>query len=393
MHFFASRKIICPFCFEEFSSLDLRLRCENPACRGKTVDNLFAQARGYAPTIMGRTLVPGRNEFRNGLPYKVQCDVCDVVSSTFLCPKCHFQLPHDIGQIDQKIIAIIGGRASGKSHYIASLINRLERVVANSFHMGIQKVGSETEERWNRDFYTPLFVRKTVLQPNRPASIDPQVKIPLIFRLLIERGGYTEALNLSFFDTAGEDMTSSNIMSVHNRYILHADGIIFLLDPLQIPQVQQELNLSHMLALDDRYSAINIVSQLQQLFEKERGVNQKVRIPIAFTLSKIDALESLLAPGSPLRGPGESEAYGYLDLDEVQNVSTEIENYLREWVGPSFRIIIKHKFQCYKFFAVSSLGHTPQQNNRLSVVSPRRVEEPFLWLLYKLGLIEGKKRT
>lgn len=391
MGLLSTKTIICPFCFEEFSSYELRLRCMKLECKGKAPDTLFAHARSYAPTIMGRVLVPGKGQFRNGLPYQVRCDYCNTVSHTLLCPTCHFELPYDIGQIEQKIIAIIGARASGKSHYIASLINRLERVVANSFNMSLQKVGNETEERWVRDFYTPLFVRKTVLQPNKPASIDPQVRIPLIFRLIVRRNGYTHALNLSFFDTAGEDMTSANIMAVHNRYIFHADGIIFLLDPLQIPQVQQELHLPNMPALNARSSPMSIIGQLRELFEREQRVraSQRVPIPIAFTLSKIDALEPILYPGSPLKD--HSQHQGYLDLREMQSVSTEVSNYLKGWIGPSFGLSIEHYFQCYEFFAMSSLGHQPEQNNKLKSVSPRRVEDPFLWLLYKLGLIRGRR--
>ena len=387
------KNIICPFCFEEFSSQELHMRCmvPYPQCKGQVPDMLFAHARGYAPAPMGRVLVPGRGQFRQGMPYRVRCDFCNTISNTYLCPNCHFELPYDIGQIEQKIIAIIGARYSGKSHYIASLINRLERVIAPSFQMNLQKVGNETEERWTRDFYTPLFVKKTILQPNKPALIDPQVRIPLIFRLIVRKNGYTDALNLSFFDTAGEDLTSANVMAVHNRYILHADGIIFLLDPLQIPQVQQELHLPNMPVLDPKASPINMIGQLRQFFERERRVRtyQKIGIPIAFTLSKIDALEPILPPGSPLKEHSQHHD-GYLDLREIQSVSTEVSNYLGEWIGPGFSLSIEHNFQCYEFFAMSSLGHQPEQNNRLKTVSPRRVEDPFLWLLYKLKLLKGK---
>ncbi len=392
MSLFSSEKfIVCPFCFESFPLQQMCLRCVNPVCRGKVADTLFAHARGYAPVIMGRVLIPPSGQYRPGMSHQVACDFCEKVSRTLLCPICHFELPYDIGQIEQKVIAIIGARASGKSHYIASLINRLEMVVADSFQMHLQKIGDETEERWTRDFYTPLFVRKTVLQPNKPASIDPQVRIPLIFRLITRRNGSTRALNLSFFDTAGEDMTSADIMAVHNRYIIHADGIILLLDPLQISQVRQELNLPNLPGIDPKASPLYIIGKLRELFERTQQVRakQKVTIPIAFTLSKTDALTPLLAPGSPLKE--HSSHVSYLDLREMQSVSTEVENYVKKWIGPGFSLAIEHNFQCYEFFAMSSLGSQPENNKPLRVVSPRRVEDPFLWLLYKLNLIDGKR--
>src|SRR5205085_11824558 len=116
---------------------------------------------------------------------------------------------------------------------------------------------------------------------------------------------------------------------------------------------------------------------------------QKVKVPIAFTLSKVDTLIPILDPGSALQRPGDHP--GHLDLEEVQSVSTEIANYLAEWINPAFLASIRNGFACYNYFGVSSLGEQPDANNRLSTVSPLRVEDPFLWLLYKLDLIKGKK--
>ena len=67
------------------------------------------------------------------MPQQAICDVCKQESTTRLCPNCHFELPYDIGQTDQRIIAIIGGRDTGKTHYIASLIMRLKYEVGEEF--------------------------------------------------------------------------------------------------------------------------------------------------------------------------------------------------------------------------------------------------------------------
>lgn len=40
---------------------------------------------------------------------------------------------------------------------------------------------------------------------------------------------------LSFFDTAGEDFNSRESVELNTRYLTNADGIILLLDPLQMP--------------------------------------------------------------------------------------------------------------------------------------------------------------
>jgi hypothetical protein len=370
----------------------MRFRCLNPKCLGRTPDPIYANERGYGVTVMGRVLVPGKRMLGFGLPQEVQCDVCKIISRTRICPACHFELSYDIGQVDQRIIAIIGGRATGKTHYIASLITRLQHEVGKNFDLTVRMLGDNTQERWERDFYAPLFIRKTVLQPTRPAEIDSQVKAPLIFRLTFKSGGYQRALNLSFFDSAGEDMTSLTTMSIQNRYICYADAIIFLLDPLQIPSVRHLLPNANVLPSDPKASPENIVGRLRDLFEHEYKLHatQKVKTLIAFTLSKVDTLVPLLEPGSELQRP--SQHFGYLDLDDVQSVSTEIANYLASWINPTFCEIINDNFADYSFFGVSSLGAQPDVNNRLSTISPLRVEDPFLWILHKMDLIKGKKR-
>jgi hypothetical protein len=187
-------------------------------------------------------------------------------------------------------------------------------------------------------------------------------------------------------------MTSlASMSSIHYRYISHADGIIFLLDPLQIPSIQSRLSAMNLPALDPHAAPEDLVMRLQGLFKKEGKLHakQKVKVPIAFTLSKIDTLQPLLEPGSALERP--ALHMGFLDLDEVQSVSTEIASYLREWISPNFCTIINDGFTHYSYFGVSSLGEAPDKNNRIHVVSPLRVEDPFLWIIYNLGLIKGKK--
>lgn len=390
-----TRKTVCPFCFHAFALRAMRFRCLAPTCKGREIDPIYADARGTEAVVKGRVLLPGKVGL-SGVPHEALCDACKMISHTKLCPYCHFELPHDVGQVDQRIIAIIGGRATGKTHYIASLITRLQNDVGKNFGFTVRMLGDQTQERWERDFYTPLFVRKTVLQPSRPAQIDPEIKSPLIFRLTFNGsgGGYRRVLNLSFFDSAGEDMSSLTTMALQNRYITYANGIIFLLDPLQIPSIRQQLATSaNFPAADLKASPEYIVGRLRDLFEREHRlrVTQKVKVPVAFTLSKIDTLFALLEPGSEFHHPGNHN--GYLDLDDVQSVHSEILTYLSLWLNPNFCNIIHSNFGRYTYFGVSSLGEQPDQNNRLSAISPLRVEDPFLWILQQFGLIRSKKRS
>src|SRR5947209_8326935 len=166
------QKITCPFCFASFSPQEIQFRCLTLSCTSRVQDAIYANARGYgasAPT-MGRVLSPNKRSF--GVPRTAECDICKKDSRTRLCPNCHYELSHDVGQIDERIIAIIGGSNTGKSHYIAALVTRLQHEVGANFAFSVSMVGDGTRERWMNDFYRPLFENRRVLDPTLSAVGD-----------------------------------------------------------------------------------------------------------------------------------------------------------------------------------------------------------------------------
>jgi hypothetical protein len=388
------QKITCPFCFESFTTQEIQFRCLNPNCKGRALDTMYAVARDMAtPLQMGHVINGKRSSFAIGVARSTDCDVCGKEARTRLCPKCHFELSHDVGQIDQKIIAIIGGSNTGKSHYIASLITHLQHVIGPNFDFSVSMLGDNTRMRWNRDFYTPLFEKKMVLQPTQSSTLNSDVKTPLMFRLTFRDGSHLRALNISFFDTAGEDMSSLRVdsLSVEARYICKADGLIVLLDPLQIDSIRQQLSDSIQKPKPDPMARPEfIIGRLRELFEGYHHLSgsKKIPIPIAFTFSKVDTLRDLVAPDSAILQ--HSMHYKALDLQDVQSVSTEIGNYVQAWINTGFYNEIDYKFANYRFFGVSSLGNQPEASGKVKL-EPLRVEDPFLWILYELKLIKGKK--
>src|SRR5713226_7748964 len=104
------QKITCPFCFTSFSQQEIQFRCLTLSCTGRALDPVYTNARGPgAPSLlMGRVLSPNKRSFNLGVPRTAECDICKKDSRTRLCPNCHYELSHDVGQIDERIIAIIG---------------------------------------------------------------------------------------------------------------------------------------------------------------------------------------------------------------------------------------------------------------------------------------------
>jgi hypothetical protein len=318
-----------------------------------------------------------------------RCEACGTETTKRLCTECHFELTHDAGLVDDKVIAIIGGRNTGKSHYIATLVHKLEHEVGSNFGWSLRMVGDATRTRFENDFRAPLFRRKTVLQMTQSASVDDSVKTPMVFRLTFDKGMRRGAINLSFFDTAGEDMKSLNAMSVETRYITRAAGIIFLLDPLQIAAVRERLPHLNVPPADPHSEPTYLLDRLCDLFESQAhaGTPRRIDIPVAFVVSKIDAVWPIMERGSLLRQPGEH--FGTLRRQEVQSIHTEVWNYLETWIGSGFNNRVEQAFSRFRYFAASALGRSPDATGGVDTVSSLRVEDPFLWILMELGFVRG----
>ncbi len=78
-----------------------------------------------------------------------------------------------------------------------------------------------------------------------------------------------------------------------------------------------------------------------------------------------------------------------LNLAEYENINGEIRRFL-EKVDIAFVNALDVYFKDTSFFAVSALGSNPVDQQVSGIISPIRVDEPFIWLLYKLGFIEGR---
>lgn len=387
-------ELLCPFCFEKNDMSKLRFRCSNSRCPGKQEDQVIAEYQGLLQTEpMGLVFAPPKSGISlfggSGAVREAKCPTCQRETAKRVCPKCHYELKHASSNIEEKMIAVIGGRASGKSSYISVLVNRLKNEIGKNFNAGVIAYGDDINERYQRVFYKPLFIDGTILKGTVSAAENPEVKKPLIFRVTFDSKGKRKAVNLVLFDTAGEDMENIDIMSTEARYICESDGIIFLIDPLQIDTVRQSAP-SDLPEKQKGADPNRIVERLYILHEQKLKVKagKKLAKPVAFTLSKSDALFPIIDPSSALHNSGEH--FGYLNLSDVQSVHTEICSYLQEWMGSEFDNIVRTYFDCYRYFAISPLGKSPT-GDRVEGISPLRIEDPLLWLFYQLKVIEAKK--
>jgi hypothetical protein len=383
---------VCPFCFEPFALADTPFRCSSPmAYCAPEVDPVLQKRWGdNRPT--GRVL-PALGRFVRTL----QCGNCRKDSTKRLCPTCHSNLPHTTGSHRNYIFAIIGAKESGKSHYLAVLIDQIKRRLERSLNALLMELSDDTIDRYKKDFYNPVFKDGRVIELTFSALADQNVQRPLIYSLTFTskklRGWRTirRTVVLVFFDTAGEDLNAEDTMSTVNKYIYRSDGILLLVDPLQLQQVRDSLGKK--VALPGIHTeSSDIITRTTRLVQKGRGIrdNDTIPIPLAVAFSKFDAVKPLVHEQSQLNSLARHD--GGFDTRDFDAISGEMQTLLEEWDSEHL-VNQVHKFYPKSgFFGLSALGCNPHATKQIPRVAPQRVEDPFLWLLYVNKLIGAARK-
>ena len=385
------RKEICPYCFEPYRLKDTPFRCSSPAARCAP-ERDEVRARVWEETApMGRVLPAA------GFRREHRCSACGQVSRKRLCPQCHMELPHTTGKFRNLIFSVIGAKEAGKSHYLAVLIEQIRKHAGPDLGMLLEPLNDHTIRRYREDFYEPVFRRGTVILGTVSALADRKVQIPLVYTLtftgkdLFGRHAIKGLVTLVFFDTAGEDLNDENTMSTVNKYIYRSDGIILLLDPLQLDRVRDHLNGS--VPLPSRNAeTTDIVTRVTKLIRDGRSLSADARIstPLAVAFSKFDAVEVLIDPQFQLRSNPDHRS-GF-DMADFHAVNAEMQSLLSEWDSMILREQVEGYYEKFGFFGLTSLGCNPHGDQKIPRVLPRRVEDPFLWLLHHHRLLSVARR-
>ncbi|WP_282172831.1 TRAFAC clade GTPase domain-containing protein [Cytobacillus firmus] len=394
------REYICPYCFNRHKMHEVQFACSDEKCLED--DQVYADYWGYhmkRPTITDAP-APGTFAFiKPTMPSQASCRSCSKSTYSRVCPTCHSSLPTTISDYEDYIIAVIGAKQSGKSHYIAVLIDEIINKIGNSYNCYLKPENDETIHRYNRQFRDPIYKRKTALNVTRSAGSDPDVKKPLLFTLTFSGGVMgTKVITLAFFDTAGEDLKDESIMEKHTKYICNSAGVICLLDPLQLPEVRSQVaaaNPGVQLPADDPDSdGADILNRTTNLIRNTLRIkaSKKIKIPIAVSFSKTDAIGPLLDPTSKLMQPSRHTDTNGFDVEDFHSVNDEMKALVQGWTRGNIPNLLEHHYQTYAYFGLSSLGHSPSHTMQIDEVKPYRVEDPFLWLLWKNGIIKGTER-
>jgi len=366
-------KTKCPYCWTSYRRNELHMRC------GEQCDH---KGEPFAE----RQLKSGR------------CPHGKLPQSRRACPNpaCGRELLREYVDGAGRNIAVIGSSDSGKSTWVGVLVHEFQRGQVNERFpgMSLDLLGEESRVRYQRDFDKPLF------EDGRPLTQTASARIsspePLMFSLRFRRDGVFRSARIApvvtvFYDTAGEDVARATAMDQLISYLEAAEGIILLLDPLQMPKIRDLVGVN---GTKSRYTdQLHVLNRLGELLrERTAGpVDRRLRTPLAVALTKLDLLPESLAPESPLRQP--SKHIGAYDEADGLDVHEEVRAWLHQWYDPAFDRSTANTFETYRYFGLSALGAPPVDGNHLAPegVHPYRLEDPMLWLLARFGAIRTMK--
>ncbi|MEH7094816.1 TRAFAC clade GTPase domain-containing protein [Neobacillus vireti] len=396
--------IVCPYCFAKFHHEDVVFRAthhrdddEAYALQEDEKLNIYRGKFDLAPideleAVIDLSSIPEENKIYSGRVIVGLSDKYSEVTKNRLCPECHNDLPITAGKYPSNIISIVGATAVGKSVYITSLIHILQHVTANNFDAACIPLDNGISRRFRQEYEAPLFENNHLLQ----ATAITKRQEPLIFQFVFKDENRSP-LTLVFFDVAGDGMTSKEYIKKQAGHIKNSAGILFLVDPMQIRTIREKL--LHQLG-DNPGDITNTADEPREivlaLYDEfiAHQENSKTDIPTAIVLTKSDLLNALKSDdGEYIRT--NSNVFNnvvhreFLNLDEFENINGEMKRFLSK-VDIPFVNAIDVYFRETSYFAVSALGSNPIEQQVSGIISPIRVDEPFIWLLYKLGVIEGR---
>lgn len=390
------RPLACPYCYHAFAAREILFRCtgradiDGVACEPRRDEVLEKQMRQSA------NLLPPVFRPRKSTD-EATCPRCQQRSRIQVCPRCHSRLPATFMSVEGRLIALAGPSLAGKTAFMTVLIHELRHAAGERLNASATGADDTTNERFSRDYESPLY-RKSLLFARTTTSGQDNI-MPLVFRFTMNQRTLLrrrpQELLLSFADGAGEDLISPLKVELMARYLAAADGMVALVDPLQLPKVRELLGSTFTLPPllpPDQISAFVRITDLLLEGSGRAVAGKVVGKPVAIVLTKIDTLWSLLPRDSALRLPVDvSPSFNVADSLAVQR---EVAALLAGWGAGEIVDLARKHYSCHRFFAVSSLGEQPTDSNRVSPrgVRPYRITDPFLWLLSEFGFVEKVRR-
>ena len=312
-----------------------------------------------------------------------------------VCRHCHNPLPDNYGKSNVKFASIIGITGAGKTVYLSQLLRHMKDYTAKVGLTSIVKNSS-----------TVTFLESNRIEVGKPlpgSTPARRLQQPLFYELAHKTpDGQKVTETFVLYDVAGEVFKDPQMVKGFAPFIGHSDGLILLIDPMQFDAVSMGVQGGKTLL--DASQALGAIHGII-----EGSVAKLCDVPIAVCISKIDmdAVQNVLSPSlaslllEDVTGErGSNRLYKpYFNARQYNPIVRE----LNDWVASNEIELAQHladNYTTYSFFAFTALGCNVatgfvdgiEAQYPEGPIVPRRVEEPLLWLFYRLGYIRANER-
>lgn len=317
------------------------------------------------------------------------------------CTECKYLLPPNIERVPSITLVVVGDVSSGKSHYIAALIQQIRtewiRNPNPNVYTTFESLTPEVEKQFTSNYYEPLFTYQQAIAPTQPAT-SPYAN-PLIYKLTVSPSPKhpTTAVNLMIYDTSGEDFEAEVRIVNFARFVLNTNAFIFVVNPLVMAPVFNQLdptlqaNLSQQYVMAQRRRAAARLNAIISIYKRYHGHLEGSHLPglpISVMVSKSDLLGPLISSKHTIMTQPNYE--DGLDLYDIEAVNQEVRELLHKY-KQSDLLAATSRFEKVKFFASTATGEPPDATGHFNRVEPRRCLDPVLWILHQLGMIKESR--
>ena len=351
----AKGRFLCPHCWGRFDEGDILHIAVHEGLRGDPI---------LGPAEMRRFL-PMRFD-DDGLALDGQGLPCLEMA----CPHCRLRLPRDFIRIPHKSFSLVGDVGSGKTTLLAAMSHFLPMSLKGKgvrFH-GQDRYRNRDIKELSTALYSgesdqPVELVSTTVDGAHYQAVSKagrRLRLPQPFIFRAEKIGGSEEASLVIYDPAGDDYVHESGDSAElSEHVAHADGIVFLVDPLRCGGIRKKLGLKPPGGDmgDDRHGSM--LDSVRQRIQRKKRRGDTTDVPMAVVLQHSDLW----------RGA--------------------VSGDLKEWlagVEPELISALETTSSRLAFFGCSLVGYDPPERIDPAKVKPDGVAAPFEWLMQQGGM-------
>lgn len=388
----SDKLLSCPSCRSPFTQSELLSIATHPELKGDELLGADAMQRFKATTTDSEGFV---------------IDAAGARCTEIACPFCHHKLPPFFEQMKQHNFSLIGVPSSGKSYFLAALVQELEHTLPMGFGVPFRDADPVANRPLNemrvKVFSSNSPHEANVGKTNLRASSIRQVhrngvyyKMPRPFIYTLNKGHDIHSVIFNNNTTIRHEGSGRGESAPYTDNLKLADSIFFLFDPTSNPGFRALLKessdpqLKQNLYPPGRQSNLLAETEINLRTELNLPPGRKINKPLALIIGKCDTWLHLLGPEPLLPIVRNNQ----VRMDNVDANSERLRELLFR-IAPQICANIEAISSNVRYFAASAFGEsaiefTNENGDTVlgapgAPLTPIRVTDAFFWSICHLA--------